>query len=64
MGFVNFSRLDQKPYGFNFTYVSLSHPRGDHKKEISAAALAVAYHTCVYCTAQKETPGREHFQGN
>lgn len=47
MAFMNFSQLDQKPYRFNFAYVSPSHPRGDHKKEISVAALAVAYHSTV-----------------
>ncbi len=61
MAFKNSSRPDQNPYRFNFAYVSPSHPRGDHKKEISAAALAVAYHRCVFCTAQKETPGMGTF---
>lgn len=47
---MNFSWPDQKPYRFNFAYVSPL-PRGDHKKEISSAALAVAYHRCV-CTVR------------
>lgn len=51
LAFMNFSWPDQKPYRFNFAYVSPSHPRGDHKKEISTAALAVAYHRCV-CTVR------------
>lgn len=52
MAFMNFSWPDQKPYRFNFAYVSPI-PRGDHKKEISTAALAVAYHRCV-CTVKKK----------